>query len=223
MHLIKYFAYLLLSLLLLIFLYLSASIISSLIPVNSEWTASEDGVEIWLNSNGVHIDLVVPTVTESIDWRTYIPVSDTKIGYGFYPYIGFGWGDLKFYQQTPRWSDLTLTTTFTALFDNEPAAIRTHYYFGISQTENSLPIKISTDEYETLVRYILNSFQTDTTGNLIKADLPGYGNRDAFYLAKGTFSPIHTCNNWVNKALNEAGLPSAIWTPCEFGVMRWYQ
>jgi len=73
--------------------------------------------EIFVSSNGVHLDIILPL--ENIDSeflrKLEIP-SQTE-------YISFGWGDKQFYVNTPEWKDLTFKTAFTALFLKSESAM----------------------------------------------------------------------------------------------------
>ena len=55
-------------------------------------------------------------------------------------------------------------------------------------------------------------------GRPVKAG-PGYGVRDAFFLANGRYTIIDTCNQWTGQALRAGGAPVAPWTPFSFLVL----
>jgi hypothetical protein len=42
--------------------------------------------------------------------------------------------------------------------------------------------------------------------------------REDYYIAKGRYSPLNTCNQWVADGLGAAGLPHAHFAPFGFGV-----
>ena len=99
----------------LLLVYLSFAFILSIIPVNKNFTETkESGIVIYLLTNGVHLDIVVPKVSNYKDWREDLeinPFIDTQVNL-----VAFGWGDRDFYLNTPEWSDLTFSTAFNALF-----------------------------------------------------------------------------------------------------------
>ena len=53
----------------------------------------------------------------------------------------------------------------------------------------------------------------------LAAETPAAQDRlEAFYLAKGRYSPFGTCNQWVADGLAAAGLPSARFAPFSFSI-----
>ena len=57
---------------------------------------------------------------------------------------------------------------------------------------------------------------------LIKTDA-AYGNNDAFYDARGSYSFLYTCNTWTNDGLKVAGQKAAFWTATDFGIFQHYK
>ena len=61
----------------------------------------------------------------------------------------------------------------------------------------------------------------DADGRLVLlAGASGFGATDAFYEARGRYSPFFTCNTWSNLALKRAGLPCCVWTPFARPILR---
>ena len=111
----------------LIIIYLLAVLILPLISVNKTPEKPIDQVEVYIKTNGVHTDIVIPVVTDQIDWSTYIPFSDTK-SKKQYKYLAVGWGDKGFYLDTPEWKDLKFSTAFKAAFWLGESAMHTTFY-----------------------------------------------------------------------------------------------
>ena len=80
-------------------------------------------------------------------------------------------------------------------------------------------ITLSRDEYRRLVAYIRAGFLTDAQGRTIPVAGRGYGPTDAFYEANGTYSALHTCNEWTGGALRAAGVRTGLWTPLSASIM----
>ncbi len=97
---IKFMVFTVLGLVLLVGLYFLAAFVLSRLSVHRAENAKPE-VAIYLLSNGVHTDLVVPMVHPVMDWNTYISVTDTKDPAFDAKYVGFGWGDKGFYLETP--------------------------------------------------------------------------------------------------------------------------
>ena len=84
-------------------------------------------------------------------------------------------------------------------------------------------IQISTTEYQKLVVFINESFETKSDENIkIETDAV-YGKNDIFYEAKGSYSLFYTCNSWANQALKAANQKAALHTLTDTGIVRHYE
>lgn len=191
--------------------------------VNSKDENPNQDVAIYIKSNGVHTDIVVPIKTEYKDWSEklkfeHIPSKDSTM-----QFIGIGWGDKGFYLNTPEWSDLKFSTAFKAAFYLGTSAMHATFYKQIKENENCIKINISKEEYANLIKYIEDSFQVDTEGNPILIHATTYGQNDSFYEANRRYSLFYTCNTWANNALKSADQKAAVWTPTDTGIFRHYR
>ena len=100
--------------LLAIFAYV-AILIVGLIPVNSDFQRSEEGITIYVISNAVHADLVLPKSTSTIDWSQKFLGSKFAEDNKDDSHIAFGWGDRGFFLETETWDDFKLSTAANAL------------------------------------------------------------------------------------------------------------
>ncbi|MEM9983360.1 MAG: DUF2459 domain-containing protein, partial [Bacteroidota bacterium] len=80
-----------------IVLYVLGAFSIGLLPVNNSYEAPQKGITIFVKSNGVHTDLVVPTVHTVIDWRDYCAPQDFEQVPQEAAYIAFGLGEKAFY------------------------------------------------------------------------------------------------------------------------------
>ena len=206
----------------LLIIYLLAVLILPLIPVNKTTSSDRDEINIYILTNGMHTDIVMPVESEVINWSEIIPFSDTKAKQPM-KYIAMGWGDKGFYLDTPEWKDLKFSTAFNAAFWLGDSAMHTTFYNQMNENEDCKKISISKEEYQSLVNYIKKSFQYDTNGKiqLIPTEMV-YGNNDAFYEAKGTYSFLYTCNTWAAIALKEAKQTAPLWTATQKGIFIHY-
>ncbi|MFT4061899.1 MAG: TIGR02117 family protein [Edaphocola sp.] len=218
----KVFLYLLSALL----LYVAAGWLIPFIPVNRNVTYKRPNeVTIYIKTNGVHTDLAVPVKTGLMNWNDLIKYQDTDLKDTTYRYVGIGWGDKGFYLQTPQWSDLKFSVAFKAMTGLGSSAIHATFYKNLLENESTKAINISNKDYLLLIDYIRSSFVLDSTGNSINilSQNDGYGNMDAFYEAKGSYSLFHTCNTWANGGLKAAKQKAALWTLLPGGIFRHYQ
>src|SRR5688572_14368481 len=86
-----------------ILLYALAVLVLGLVPVNNTYAQTQQGIEIMVIDNGIHTDLVVPVKSNIIDWAGYLPVSDYPGVKPGFTHLAFGWGNRKFYMETPEW------------------------------------------------------------------------------------------------------------------------
>ncbi|MFB6454766.1 TIGR02117 family protein [Chitinophaga sp. Hz27] len=220
---LKIIAYILLSFLLLIGLYLSSAFVLSRMSTPKEEVADAD-ITIYILTNGVHTDLVVPVRTAQIDWSTRIPFSNTIANDSSAQLLAFGWGDKGFYLNTPTWADLKTSTAFKAAFSLSTSAIHTTYYRRLYEGDDCRKIMISKSQYTRLINYINASFKTGTNGLPIKIDThANYGNDDAFYEANGSYNIFHTCNTWANSGLKSCGQKACRWTIFDTGIFYQYR
>lgn len=192
----------------LIALYLGAAWVLSRIAVNKH--ATDPGgqtVPIYIRTNGVHTDIVVPVKNEEQDWSREIKFSDTESGDITLPWAAFGWGDKGFYLQTPEWSDLKFGVAFKAMFHLGSTAMHVTFHKQMVPGADCKEIKISSEQYRQLVAYLRGSFRSDENGQVIPilSVNDGYGPDDAFYEANSIYDLFHTCNTWANNALKACG------------------
>ena len=206
-----------------IILYLVSAFVLSKIPVNSEDKDKNEDVTIYIKTNGVHTDIVVPIKTEFKDWSEKMQFSHIKSQDSTMQYIGFGWGDKGFYLNTPEWADLKFSTAFNAAFYLGTSAMHATFYKQIRESESCVKINISKTEYDKLIAYIEDSFQHDANGNPILINATTYGQNDSFYEANRKYHLFYTCNTWANNALKASDQKAALWTPSDTGIFCHYQ
>lgn len=206
-----------------VLIYALSAFVLSIIPVNKEQSNNTKEYTIYIKSNGVHTDLVLPIKTDVKDWSEKIKYENIQSKDSTHHYLAFGWGDKGFYLDTPEWSDLKFSTAFKAAFNLGTSAMHTTFYKNIHETECCVKIEISKEHYQKLVAFVEASFQYDASGNPIFIDASTYGKNDSFYEAHRTYNLFYTCNTWANQALKFSGLKAAFWTPSDKGIFYHYQ
>ncbi|WP_430393703.1 TIGR02117 family protein [Chryseobacterium profundimaris] len=193
-----------------------------------EVSAKDDGekkeIPIYIYTNGVHTDIVMPVKNDLHDWSSEIPFTNTKSKRSDYQYVGIGWGDKGFYLDTPTWADLKFSTAFKAAFWLSESAMHCTYYKTMKEGDDCKMIMISKNQYRQLVKFVDDKFDKDPEGkNILITTKAVYGDNDAFYDAKGRYSFLDTCNTWANNALKAAGQKAALWTPTDYGIFLHYK
>lgn len=204
-------------------LYVISVLLISRISVNYDVSQQPDEIEIFILSNGVHTDIVVPVKSQTIDWSEKVKFHHTKVSDTTAKYLAFGWGDKGFYLNTPTWADLKFSTAFNAASGLSTSAIHCTFYGKMKEDAQCKKINITKEQYQNLVMFIQNSFQMENE-QIIKIETDAvYGNHDVFYEAKGSYNLFYTCNTWANSALKAANLKASLWTVYDKGIFCHYQ
>ncbi|MFV0541412.1 MAG: DUF2459 domain-containing protein [Aestuariibaculum sp.] len=195
--------------------YLVISLILTIITINRDKKIQNFDKTIYLNTNGVHLDIILPK--NNIDSLVLFGIKHFETE----NYLAFGWGDENFYINTPTWTDLTIKNAFKAMFLKSPTLVHITRYNDMH--ENWVEIKVNDTELKKLNAYLLKTFKTDLNGMKIILENKGYSLSDDFYKAKGSYSCFNTCNSWVNTGFKESGLKACFWTPFDFGLLNKYK
>ncbi|GAA4000935.1 TIGR02117 family protein [Sphingomonas humi] len=185
-------------------------------PVNAGWSEPERGTTIYLRSNGVHVDIVMPARAQGLDWQPLLPADDVQSAPLDVRWYGFGAGERRVYLDTPQWSDITPRTVWAAMTGGKRV-------LHVDQTAEPgfdlHAIRLRPEEYRRLWAAIRAEFD----GQPRRIDHPGYGLDDAFYHGRGKASAINTCNQWVADKLRLAGVKSSAWAPFQQGLVWRYR
>ncbi|MCL9804574.1 TIGR02117 family protein [Flavobacterium amniphilum] len=218
----KFFLKLILGFIGFLLIYILSAFLLPKIPVNSDVTADGKTIQVYILSNGVHTDIVLPVKNDLYDWSQKVKFENTIAKDSTAQLVAFGWGDKGFYLETPTWDDLKFSTAFKAASGLSTSAIHTTFYKSLKENAQCKRLLISESEYMKLVGFITNSFKQDSD-NFLKIETDAvYGKNDAFYEAKGSYSLFHTCNTWTNNALKAADQKAALWTPTDIGILNHY-
>jgi uncharacterized protein (TIGR02117 family) len=223
-RLFKWSGYFLLCFIAFVSLYLFIGFCLSRIAVSREEGTMAD-VAIYIKTNGVHTDIVVPVKNEVHDWSRSVLFSNTHTkDSAVLQWLAMGWGDKGFYLQTPSWSDLKCSTAFKAAFALSTTAMHTTFYVAMKEDEMCKKILISKAQYLRLIEYLQDGFEHTADGHIIPiVTNVNYNDRDAFYEGKGKYSLFKTCNSWVNTALKKCGQKVCLWTAFDTGIFLKYE
>ncbi|WP_066804123.1 TIGR02117 family protein [Moraxella oblonga] len=180
---------------------------------------SDDMIDVYVLSNGVHTDFVLPTTHQLMDWTTIFHPNDTKNGVVNH-WISIGWGDRDFYLNTPTWGDLTAKTAVNALSGLSTSAIHVSYESDelVKNCQKCRKIRLNPTQYQAVITHIKQSLPSD--GRQVAIAHAHYGQNDAFYPAVGSYNAFYTCNSWVNNGLKKAEVKTALWTVLDVGVIK---
>ena len=179
--------------------YLAAALVLGLISSRTAMptpTAAAD-YPVYLVSNGVHINLVLPLHNDIADWRDRLPES----GPGDWVYIG--WGSRAFYTQVPTWGDLTVPLAAKALLWDDSVLFVRGGAAPLPGSGQVRKIRLNAAQYRQLNADIRHQFAAATP-------LP---DNPHFYAARGAYQPLQTCNEWVRRRLQPLGVTVPLWSP----------
>jgi uncharacterized protein (TIGR02117 family) len=223
-RIIKYTGYSILFFVSFILVYLLSAFCLSRATVDKEEGTTGE-ITIYIKTNGVHTDIVVPIKNEVQDWSREILFSNTHLtDTTTMQWLAMGWGDKGFYLETPAWKDLTFSTAFKAAFALSSTAIHATFYSSLAENKSCKKIMISTAQYKRMVQYLHDSFKQNDLGHIIPVVTnANYNNADAFYEATGHYSMFKTCNSWANAALKYCGQKACLWTAFDTGIFLKYE
>ncbi|WP_298543032.1 DUF2459 domain-containing protein [uncultured Aquimarina sp.] len=182
--------------------YFIVALLCSYIPVVPETSSVEQNNSIYLTTNGIHLEIILPkTEIDSVLLNGLSLSEQTQ-------FLSFGWGDKTYYTKAAKSMDFTNINRFQAALLNSASLIHVTRY---ETTQNHwIEIKLTTSQFIKLQTYINGSFKTNTENN--KSIIPdtSYGNMDSFYEANGNYNCLNTCNTWVNTGFKRSDLKACL-------------
>lgn len=206
--------------------YMLLALVGMGVQVGDNYQADKgtETVEIFIRTDGIHTDFLLPVRTKYHQWGNTFPYQDVKgTDTTWFSHISVGWGDQGFFLHTPTWADLTFSTAFDALFYRGKSAL--HICYQQKPQENFIckRLVIQASEYKQLITYVLKTANCSANQSAHVIPESGYYDYDAFYEANGKYSLFSTCNSWINGGLKEADLPACWWTPLSFAIFAKYE
>jgi uncharacterized protein (TIGR02117 family) len=201
-------------------LYFLVALFLGLVPANVSFhQPREGGVLIYVRTNGIHTDLVMPRVNAEADWRPYANPADLRDPrWGAADHVAIGYGARQFYLNTPTWGDLSIPVALRSLTGGDTPLVHVEHVDRPQPESWQRPIRLTSDQYRRLAAYVRSSFRLDGDGAPIHVP-GGYGGADTFYEGDGSFSMFFNCNAWTGAALRAGGVRMGLWTPFEQSVM----
>lgn len=140
---------------------------------------------VYLNDNGLHVDIVVPTGTDQNE-----------------EYTSFGWGAEHFFIHVPTWGEAKYIDFLHVIIDGEKVVIRETKFNR--KRSSWIPVPVSQEQLDLLRENIHNSYVYDDKGHRVKVNDPK--NNGTYYRATGEYSFFYNCNTWTNEMLKESRL-----------------
>ncbi len=197
--------------------YAGAGLIGGALPVNAGWRPPAQGVPVYVESNGIHVSLVLPKVAAGVDWRGWAPGADlADPRYARYDHVAIGWGERTFFLGTPTWADVRLPTILRAAIGSDATLLHVEHVPAPALGDRVRRVMLRPQEYRRLAMVIRASAAP------VRRTFRGYGANDVFYAGTGHYSAWHTCNAWAGAALARSGVRIGRWTPFPVTVLSWF-
>ncbi len=191
------------------------------VTLNDDWAPPTHGIEVGVLSNGVHTDVVLPVRAAGVDWAEFLALDELHGPHSGFQWVAMGWGDRRFYLETPTFADLKASTAIAAVSGVGSTALHaTWLYRGPYSGENARSFVLTEAQYVALCDYVRASFALDSAQRPRRIEHPGYSTSDHFYEAVGSYSAIRTCNEWTGAGLRRIGVRIGAWTPFAGDVLR---
>lgn len=204
-------------LVMLIAFYREQAVLCSSLYVNTD-QPQERMIEGYVLNSGVHTDLVLPVKTAAMDWSDTFPWEDFEPE-DQYKFIAFGWGDRGFYMETPTWDDLKFGTALEAMLLPSESVMHVWYSSDLVLGDDDAKFTMTGEQYQRLCAFIQASF-SEASPKPLPTTADYYHQNDRFYLGEGSYFFTYTCNVWTNRALQEAGVKTPLWSPFPEPICR---
>lgn len=197
-----------------------AAFIGSHIPANMQWTEPRDGIIVYVETNGIHVSLVLPMAAAGEDLSDVIrpdQLSDPQL-YGTHAMIG--WGHKKVYRNAKTWADVKSGDVASAIFGSDDTSLHVYHLINPQPLPHRKMLRITAAQYRSIIEQVRARFRLDARGRSVS--YPAYGSDNIFYDSSGHYNALNTCNTWTGSVLEKAGVRVGIWTPLPGGIMRWF-
>ncbi|TGE24781.1 TIGR02117 family protein [Hymenobacter aquaticus] len=193
----------------------------TLVPVNRQFRPTPDGIAVFVVSNGVHTDLVLPLREDrtGTDWLSQLQQPALAARFGGYQYVGFGWGSERFYLESYGGKLPGATTMLRALAPGRTLMHVDFYRQPPRPGRHVAALRISPAQYQRLAAQVALYFAPDSSGPTVLRNAAGYTPDDFFFRGRGRYHALRTCNDWTNGTLRRAGLRAALKAPLAGSVL----
>jgi uncharacterized protein (TIGR02117 family) len=197
-----------------------AALIGSHIPANNNWRQPAEGIDIFVETNGVHVSLIVPKIAAGEDLSDLVRPDQLSDPALFGTHFMIGWGHRAVYRNAQTWADVKSGDVASAIIGSDSTTLHIYHLVDPIPLRHRKMLRVSNAQYRSIVAQIRQAFRLDAQKR--SSAYPAYGADNLFYDAKGHYSAINTCNTWTGSVLKRAGVKIGFWTPLAGGVMRWF-
>ncbi len=206
--------------LLIVGIYMVAALIGSHVSANNSWRQPAQGIDIFVETNGVHVSLIVPISTSGENFSDIIRSDHLGNRDSYGTHVMIGWGHGNVYRNARTWDDVRSGDVASAIVGSDNTTLHIYHIIDPKVLPHRKLLRVTPKQYRSIVRQIRATFRLNKRGESVA--YPGYAADNLFYDSGGHYSAVNTCNNWTGDILRKAGVRIGIWTPLPGGVMRWF-
>jgi uncharacterized protein (TIGR02117 family) len=196
-------------------LYFATALGFALFPASGRAQQAGGEPVVYVCTTLAHADIIMPSQDPLVDWSAVFPAASPR-DLPAHAYLAFGWGDLRFFRETPSWADVSFSTALGALAGFNDTALRVMAVNPPTDDPDCRPLVIDRAGRQAVIAHILKTLVPEASGRPQRR--PGGAAFEAYYLANGRYGPLRTCNQWMAEALAAAGLPYARFAPFSFSI-----
>jgi uncharacterized protein (TIGR02117 family) len=199
--------------------YFATTLVGSLVPANSGWREPNEGIPIFVETNGVHVSLILPKEAAGEDLSDLIRPEHLANPDLYGTHFMIGWGHGAVYRNAQTWGDVRSGDIGSAIIGSDDTTLHVYHLVNPQPSSIRKSFRVNASQYRVIVAEVRASFRLKVGHS--KA-YPAYGPNNLFYDSVGRYSAINTCNEWTGRVLRKAGVKVGVWTPMPGGVMRWF-
>ena len=113
----------------------------SFVTVNENLAENQKEIPIYILTNGVHTDIVLPVKNEHYYWTSQLKFEHTKSKDTTYQFVALGWGAKGFYLETPTWADLKVSTALRATSGLSSSTMHVTFYKNLKENKTCKKFK----------------------------------------------------------------------------------
>jgi len=199
------------------------AVILSRIGTSPEMVTERDKkVTVYITSNGIHTDIVMPIYTKQLNWAHELELPDSLLHDSIRTHLAVGWGDKGFFLETKSWADVKISVVFKAAFHLGNSAMHVVHVPKPDKNQlQTIELKMTPSQYFRLTEFVKASFSKDGNHYRMITEHP-YGMYNYFYEADRSYGLTYTCNSWTNSALKVCGQRACVWTAFKGGIYLQY-
>lgn len=196
------------------------ALIGSHIPANTGWRPPAQGIDVFVETNGVHVSLIVPISAAGEDLSDLIRPDQLADPALYGTHVMIGWGHRAVYRNARTWSDVHSGDVMSAVIGSDQTTLHVYHLTNPKPLSYRKVFRVSPKQFGRIMAQIRATFRLGSTGE--SRAYTAYGPDNLFYDSVGHYDALTTCNSWTGKVLRDSGVRMGIWTPMPGGVMRWF-